>query len=139
MLESPAMELIRDLIEWVANDSGSTLATIFPFLLLGLLGLYLVWLALGWLRVSQVGLGEGRDTRVVALPAGADHAERPRGVPYCAAEGLIYPAGARFCTSCERDLLLDCSNCGATLSAADASCYRCGTRTGAMDAAALPG
>jgi len=48
-------------------------------------------------------------------------------------DGLQYPAGARFCTVCERDLSLDCTNCGATLRAGDASCYRCGTRTGAAD------
>ena len=46
-------------------------------------------------------------------------------------DGLQYPLGARFCTACERDLLLDCVNCGATLAASDASCYRCGTPTGA--------
>lgn len=124
------MELIRDLIEWVANDSGSTAATLFPFAVVGLLGLYLLWLVVGYLRVSQVGIGDGRGPReVVALPAGAEPAERPRGVPYCAFDNLQYPPGAQFCTACERDLSLECTNCGATLRAADASCYRCGTRT----------
>lgn len=135
------MELIRDLIEWVANDGGSTTATIFPYLLVGLLGLYVLWLLIGYLRVSQVGMADGDHAhgsgQVVALPSGAGAAERPRGVPYCAFDNLQYPAGARFCTSCERDLLLDCANCGATLSSGDASCYRCGTRTGVADTALL--
>lgn len=135
------MELIRNLLEWVANDSGSALATIFPFLLLGLLGLYVLWLVIGYLRVSQVGLGEARGVqRAIQLPSGADgNAERPRATPYCSFDGLAYPLGARFCTSCERDLFIDCATCGATGSAAAASCYRCGSPTGAVADAPFPG
>ena len=135
------MDVIRNAIEWVANDSGSTLATLFPYMLLGLLGLYVLWLVVGYLRVSQVGLGEGRAVQeAVRLPSGTDGStERPRGLPYCSYDGLAFPAGARFCTSCERDLFLDCSNCGATVSSAEASCYRCGAPTGAAPIAALPG
>jgi hypothetical protein len=132
------MDLIRELLRWVAEDSANALATIFPFLLIGLLGLYVLWLVIGYLRVSQVGLGEGRGVqRVVELPAGADAGSRPRGVPYCEFDGLAYPAGARYCTSCERDLVLECATCGATVSAAEASCYRCGTPTGAAENALL--
>ena len=133
------MELIDYVLTWVAEDSINALATVFPLLLLGLLGLYILWMVVGYLRVSQVGLGEGRPVQsAVRLPAGTDGiAERPRGLPYCTFDGLAYPAGARFCTSCERDLSLDCSNCGATLMAGDASCYRCGTRTGVADVAQL--
>ena len=132
------MELIRDLIEWFANDIGSTAATLFPFAVVGLLGLYILWLVVGYLRVSQVGLADGGAPQAaVPLPAGADASERPRGVPYCAFDGLQYPAGALYCTACERDLALDCANCAATLRAGDASCYRCGTRTGAVDTALL--
>ena len=131
------MDLIRELLRWVAEDSANALATIFPFLLLGLLGLYVLWLVVGYLRVSQVGLGEGRGVqRVVELP-GADAGPRRRGVPYCAFDGLVFPAGARYCTSCERDLVLECATCGATVSAAEPSCYRCGTPTGAPADTAL--
>jgi hypothetical protein len=132
------MELIRDVIEWFANDIGSTAATLFPFAVVGLLGLYLLGLVIGYLRVSQVGLGDGAAPQAaVQLPAGGDTDEHPRGVPYCTFDGLVYPASARFCTACERDLWLDCVNCGATLRAGEASCYRCGTRTGAVDTALL--
>ena len=136
------MELIRDIIEWVSSESLGAIATLFPWMLVGLVGLYLLWLVVGYLRVSQVGISDGRaPSPVVALPGPTadDEAsalgEAPRGVPYCAFDGLQYPAGARFCAKCERDLSLDCVNCGATLTAGDASCYRCGTRTGAADAA----
>ena len=134
------MELIRDTIEWVATDTMGFLATVFPYLLVGLVGLWLLWLLLGYLRASQVGLGDRQPSgQVVALPAPSAEASTSalptgrRGVPYCAFDGLEYPAGARFCQACERDLSLDCINCGATLTAGDASCYNCGTRTGAVD------
>jgi len=131
------MELIRDIIEWVGNEPVPTLATLFPYLLVGLVGLYVLWLLVGYLRVSQVGVGEAHAGRqAVPLPGSPDGAlaAPPRGVPYCPVDGLQYPAEARFCAACERDLVLDCTNCGATLTAGDASCFRCGTRTGAEPA-----
>lgn len=125
------MDLIRDIADWIATGWGDRLGLLFPIAMIGLLGLYLLWMVIGYLRVSQVGLSDHQAPRdVVALPS-SDDAGRPRGVPYCAFDGLQYPAGATFCTSCERDLRLDCVNCGATLAAGDASCYRCGTPTGA--------
>lgn len=132
------MELIRNIIEWIGNDTLPALATLFPYMVVGLLGLYTLWLLVGYLRVSQVGVADAHASQpAVALPGPAAEGElptRPRGVPYCAFDGLQYPAGARFCTACERDLSLDCVNCGATLTAGDASCFRCGTRTGAVPA-----
>jgi hypothetical protein len=128
------MDLIRDVADWIASGWGDRLGLFFPIAAIGLVGLYVLWLVIGYLRVSQVGLADSAGPReAVQLPPATDGVERPRGVPYCAFDGLQYPAGARFCTSCERDLVLDCVNCGATLSAGDASCYRCGTRTGAAD------
>jgi hypothetical protein len=134
------MELIRNTIEWIATDTMGFIATVFPYLVVGLVGLYLLWLLLGYLRVSQVGLADRQPAgQVVALPAPSAETSAPtlptppRGVPYCAFDGLEYPTGARFCQACERDLSLDCVNCDATLTAGDASCYRCGTRTGSVD------
>jgi hypothetical protein len=128
------MELVHDIADWIASGWGDRLGLFFPIVAIGLVGLYVLRLVIGYLRVSQVGLGDsGGPREAVALPPASEGVEHPRGVPYCAFDGLQYPAGARFCTSCERDLLLDCVNCGATLSAGDASCYRCGTRTGVAD------
>jgi hypothetical protein len=132
------MELIKDVLDWIATNTGELLANLWPYAMLGLLGLYLLWLIVGYLRVSQISVAERRPGgQAVALPASAGADERPRGVPYCPVDGLQFPLGARFCTKCERDLILECGNCGATLSAGDASCYRCGTRTGAADVALL--
>jgi hypothetical protein len=124
------MDAIRDLIEWIANDSGSAVATLTPYLLLGLAGLYVLWLVIGYLRVSQVSIRESPSSGgVLSLPEGGHAEQAPRGVPYCAFDGLQYPPGARFCTVCERDLKIECATCGATLAASEASCYRCGTPT----------
>ncbi|MCV0404347.1 MAG: hypothetical protein K5924_11695 [Chloroflexi bacterium] len=135
------MDLIRDVADWLATGWGDRLGLFFPLAVAGLLGLYVLWLVIGYLRVSQVGVAEKASTEpAVALPEAAgtgDEIAAPRGVPYCAFDRLQYPIGARFCTQCERDLTLDCANCGATLSAGDASCYRCGTRTGVADPALL--
>ena len=129
------LESIKEFIEFLAEDLAQIGATLAPYALLGLLGLYVLWLVIGYLRVSQVGLSEGHARRqVLELPSsssGSAAAELPRGVAYCSFDQLQYPVGATFCTACERDLLLDCVNCGATLAASDASCYRCGTPTGA--------
>jgi hypothetical protein len=122
---------IKGAIEWVANHLGSTGATIFPYLLVGLVGLYLLGLILGYLRVSQVGLRpEGEAVlEPVSVPRDSDGAlAAPRGVAYCPNDALQFPGEARFCPVCEADLLVSCANCGAEIRAADESCYRCGTR-----------
>jgi hypothetical protein len=123
------MELIRQIIEYAANNVGGLLATLAPYGFIGLLGLYLLWLLIGYLRVSQVGIqAQAATLPALPLPRTPDGAiEAPRGAPYCPNDGLRYPAGARFCTQCEADLLVSCANCGATIRAADESCYRCGT------------
>lgn len=121
------MDAIRQLIEWVSTGVGGSAATLFPFAMVGLLGLYLLWLVIGYLHVSQVGI-DSTAAPALLLPRAPDGAiEAPRGVPYCPVDGLQYPAGARFCPACESDLLVTCANCAATIRTADASCYRCGT------------
>lgn len=124
------MDAIRNAIEFLANDMGGVAATLFPFAALGLVGLYLLWVVIGWLRVSQVAVNaEAVTLPTLQLPRSEDGAlEAPRGVPYCPVDGIQYPAGASYCTLCEADLAVACANCAATIRAADESCYRCGTR-----------
>lgn len=136
------MEAIKNFIESLAVDWGDRLGVAFPLLLAGLVALYLAYVVLGYLRVSQVAIEADAAAPRPALPiaggAEAAVAAPPRGVPYCSYDGLQYPAGARFCTACERDLSYDCTNCGTTLRAADESCYHCGTPTARAEPA-LPG
>jgi hypothetical protein len=131
------MEFIRDLIESLSSGWGDRLGVLFPLMLAAVVGLYTLWLLIGYLRVSQVGIhddehaAEGAPRLPQSADAGAALGTIPRGVPYCPVDRLQYPEGARFCTVCERDLSRDCVNCGATLRASEPSCYRCGVRTGA--------
>lgn len=123
---------LKGIIEALSRDWGDRMAVLFPLLLFGLVGLYVLWLVLGYLRVSQVRVEEEAHTVPPALPLPKADDGTPQveaGLPYCAADGLQYPAGARFCTVCERDLVLECTRCGATLAASETACYRCGTRT----------
>ena len=103
------MDAIRDLIEWAADDIAGVVATLLPFLLLGLAGLYILWLIIGYLRVSQISVNEQSVVQpTLRLPRAPDGAiEAPRGVPFCPVDGLQYPPGARFCTQCEADLALE--------------------------------
>jgi hypothetical protein len=123
------MDQIRHLIDFIATGLGGLAATLAPFAFIGLIGLYLLWLVIGYLRVSQVGIqAEAVTLPALPLPRAPDGAlDAPRGAPYCPNDGLRYPAGASFCTQCEADLLVSCANCDATIRAADESCYRCGT------------
>src|SRR4029079_309727 len=50
------MDAIRQLIEWIADDSAGFVATVLPYGPLGLGALYVAWLVIGSLRVSQVGI-----------------------------------------------------------------------------------
>lgn len=123
---------IKGFIEWVATSSGSAVATVFPYLLVGIVGLYLLYLVVGYLRASQVGLATDREPAATLplLPGSAvteSGSGFPRGVPYCPTDHLAYTAGALYCPRCEGDLLVDCANCGTTIRAADPSCFHCGT------------
>jgi hypothetical protein len=121
---------LKGILEWIASNTGSTAATLGPYLIAGLVGLYMLWLVVGYLRVSQVGAAAEQSAQgALPLPAAAEGAmARPRGVPYCPTDRLAFPAGAQYCPRCEGDLLVDCASCGTTIRAADPSCFRCGAR-----------
>ena len=71
------MEAIRDLIEWAADDIAGVVATLLPFLLLGLAGLYILWLVIGYLRVSQISVNEQSVVQpTLRLPRAPDGAIR---------------------------------------------------------------
>jgi hypothetical protein len=124
---------IKGFIEWIGHDSGSAFATIFPYLLVGVALLYVLLLVVGYLRVSQVGVGGDAHVSAaptpLALPSSTQSGvDVTRGVPYCPTDNLLFQAGDLICPRCEGDLLVHCANCGTTIQASDDSCYHCGTR-----------
>ena len=126
------MDVITNLIEWVANDSTTVLVNLFPYLLLGLAALYVLWLVVGYLRVSQVAIehdSRGR-RRWPSLPGAADGAAASHCVASRTARSTASSTRSARATACrsESELLVACANCGATIRAADETCYRCGTR-----------
>jgi hypothetical protein len=140
MLEAPPMrQPIRYLIEWIAVESPSLVFAIAPYALLGLVGLYILYILFGYLRVSQIGLPDraqpvGAPMELSRAPDGA--LEAPAGYPYCPVDGLRYEPGTVFCARCEGDLVVDCANCRTTIRAADETCYRCGTHDTLADVSA---
>lgn len=132
---------IKGFIEWVGHDLGSATATVFPYLVAGAFGLYLLYLVVGYVRASQIGVSteshatESLTGNAVPLlspatgtPWAAPASGFPRGVPYCPTDQLAYAPGGQICPRCEGDLMVDCANCGTTIRAADPSCFHCGTR-----------
>ena len=132
---------IKSFIEWIAQDAAGSLAGFFPLALVGLLMLYVAWLVIGYLRVSQVGREEelllaGRAERVPRAPDGVVEVEP--GIPYCENCALRYPPGALFCVRCEGELTVGCTTCGARLRPSDDICLRCKTPQRVSEVRALP-
>jgi hypothetical protein len=122
---------LKGLIESLATGWAERLTILVPLALIGLVGLYVVYLLIGYLHASNRGIeAEAVSGEAVIPDAGAaGTALAPaRGTPYCLVDGLVHPAGAVYCARCEADLARDCPTCGTTIRAADAVCYQCGTR-----------
>ncbi len=119
---------LKELIESLATGWGERLIILVPLALVAAVGLYVVYLLLGYLRASQRGIeadavsGEALAADAVATVA------LPAGAPYCPVDGLVHPPGAAYCARCEADLARDCATCGTAIGAMDAVCFTCGTR-----------
>jgi hypothetical protein len=118
---------LKGLIESLATGWGERLTILVPLALVGALGLYVLWLLIGYLRASQVGI-EAEAVVGEAIPKDAAPPALPSGAPYCLVDGLVHPPGAVYCVRCEADLARDCATCGTTIRASDAVCFSCGAR-----------
>jgi hypothetical protein len=117
---------LKGLIESLATGWAERLTILVPLALVGLLGLYVAWLLIGYLRASQAGI----EADAIVGEAYAPEPEAPpalaAGTPYCPVDGLVHPAGAVYCVRCEADLARDCRACGTSIRAVDALCFHCG-------------
>ena len=119
---------LKGLIESLATGWAERLTILVPLALVGLLGLYVAYILIGYLRASQAGI-EADAVVGEALPPGPEAPPGlPAGAPYCPVDGLVHPAGSIYCARCEADLARDCANCGTRIRAVDALCFNCGAR-----------
>jgi len=125
---------LKGLIESLATGWAERLTILVPLALIGLLGLYVAYLLIGYLHASNKGIeaeavsGEAAVPEAAAPGSPGSAVGATRGTPYCPVDGLIHPAGAVYCARCEADLVRDCATCGTTNRAVDVLCYRCGAR-----------
>ena len=119
---------LKELIESLATGWGERLTILVPLALVAGLGLFVVYLLIGYLRASQRGIEAEAVAGEVLPPEAAASATLPAGAPYCPVDGLVHPPGAAYCIRCEADLARDCATCGTAIRAVDAVCFSCGTR-----------
>ena len=119
---------LKALIESLATGWGERLTILVPLALVAAVGLYVLWLLLGYLRASNVGIEAEAVGGDVIVPDPATPAVLPAGAPYCPVDGLVHPPGAAYCVRCEADLARDCATCGTRIGAMDAMCFNCGAR-----------
>jgi len=117
---------LKGLIESLATGWGERLTIIVPLALVGLLGLYVAWLLIGYLRASQAGIEADAIVGEAFAPDAGTSSTVTTGTPYCPVDGLVHPGGAVYCVRCEADLARDCRVCGTAIRAADALCFQCG-------------
>jgi hypothetical protein len=119
---------LKELIESLATGWGERLTILVPLALVGALGLFVVYLLIGYLRASQRGIEAEAVAGEVVPPEAAGSVALPAGAPYCPVDGLVHPPGAAYCARCEADLARDCQTCGTRIGAVDAMCFNCGAR-----------
>jgi hypothetical protein len=99
------------------------------FLLIGVVGPLMSLLVLGWF-VYIAGKPRSRIPYTEPAPylAPIVDGERafPTGEPYCAADGLVYPAGTTRCDRDGRDLAVICPKCNTGRQALIDTCGTCG-------------
>src|SRR5207247_2156998 len=110
-------------------DWGQLIAALPVLVLLGLIGPFVTFLALGTviylLRKPRVKVRFEEGPRVAEI--GADGQPIfPVGLPYCRRDSLIYPSGALHCERCHDNLAVVCPMCSLGRSALIDTCPSCG-------------
>ena len=117
---------LKQLIESLATGWAERLTILVPLALVAAVGLYMLYLLIGYLRASNTGIeAEAVAGEVIPLEA-ETRAGLASGAPFCPVDGLVHPLGAVYCVRCEADLSRDCATCGTTIRAVDAICFNCG-------------
>lgn len=114
---------------FVLPDWGALIGLLPVFVLIGLVGPYLTFVALGALVYqirkprTSVALVEG--PRVAEIGPGGEPVF-PAGLPYCRRDGLIYASGTTRCDRCREELAVVCPMCSLGRAAIVDTCTNCG-------------
>jgi hypothetical protein len=131
---------------FVMPDWGGLIGLMPVLVLLGLVGPFMTFLALGivvyLVRKPRVKVTYEEGPKVA--PIGADgEPVFPVGLPYCRRDALIYPSGTHRCDRCRDRLAVICPMCGLGRSALVDTCTNCGlvlkVKSRAAVVAATPG
>ncbi|HEX7948778.1 MAG TPA: hypothetical protein VF494_00400 [Candidatus Limnocylindrales bacterium] len=114
---------------FVIPDWGQVIAALPVVVVVGLVGPFLTFLALGTViylvRKPRVRVRFEEGPRVAEI--GADGRPTfPVGLPYCRRDGLVYPPGTLRCERCHDELAVVCPMCSLGRSALIDTCANCG-------------
>ena len=114
---------------FVMPDWGGLIGLLPILVVLGLVGPFLTFLALGTLiyliRKPRLRVGYQEGPRVASIGPDGDPVF-PMGLPYCRRDALIYPSGTHRCDHCHDQLSVICPMCSQGRSALIDTCPNCG-------------
>lgn len=124
---------------FIMPDWGQVIGLIPVLVVIGLVGPFLTFFALGTLiylvRRPRVKMTYQEGPRAAAIGAGGDPVF-PVGLPYCRRDVLVYPSTTQRCEICHDELAVTCPMCGLGRSGLIDTCSNCGlvlkVKTGAV-------
>jgi hypothetical protein len=131
---------------FVMPDWGGLIGLLPVLVLIGLVGPFMTFLALGTviylIRKPRVKVAYEEGARVAQVGADGEPIF-PVGLPYCRRDALIYPSGTHRCDTCRDELAVTCPMCGLGRTALIDTCANCGlvlkVRNRPLVVAAAPG
>jgi hypothetical protein len=121
---------ILDIISLFVMPDWSGVIALLPILVvLGLVGPFLTFLALGTfiylVRKPRTKVSFVEGPRVAEIGADGEPVF-PVGLPYCRRDALVYPSGTHYCDQCKDKLAVVCPMCSLGRLALIDTCTNCG-------------
>lgn len=129
VLEGIWNQILEILSLFVMPDWSGVIALLPILIVLGLVGPFVTFLALGTLiyliRKPRVKVAYEEGAKVAQIGADGEPIF-PVGLPYCRRDSLIYPSGTLRCDICHDELAVTCPMCGLGRMALVDTCTNCG-------------
>jgi hypothetical protein len=114
---------------FITPDWGGLVGLLPVFVVIGLVGPFLTFLALGTViylvRKPRVKMVFEEGPRVAEIGPGGEPIF-PVGLPHCRRDALVYPSGTLRCEVCRDELAVICPMCSLGRSARIDTCTNCG-------------